>query len=187
MATRVTLTNVEKRDAFARGVSLASAIDRPCVLNTDAKTAASNALDIAGILASDAAVVEMDVPPGANYLKMCLVYTGASVTAPVVRCFGRVPILPEYSSGILPKGVDASYGDWTLGKGDGQGLWVPRGNDALGVYALTLPTTAAMTLSTGTYCEPIVVHVGGCDRVVVPIVTAATAATLALVYGWFEQ
>lgn len=188
MSTSVTLSATDQRDTFARGVSLASAIDLPCVLNTDAMAAAADATDIATILASGSACKEMPVPAGASYLKACLIYVGtAPTTAAAVRCFGRISLRPQYSATLLPASVHASYGDWTLDKGASNGLWVPRGNDALGVLVQTLPTTVAMFKGTGLYCEPVVFHVGGCDRVVVPVSTAAVGPTRALVFGWFEQ
>jgi len=187
MSTNVSLTDPSKRNVFARGVSLASMSDQPCVLNTDASTVNADPTNIVTILSGDAAVIEMPVPLGATYLKACLAYVGTTPSAPAIRVFGRLPILKGYQTALLPEGVHASYGAWTLGKGNGEGLWVPRGNDALGVYSITLSTTTAMKISTGFYCEPAVIHVGGCDKVVVPIVTAATGATRALIFGWFEQ
>lgn len=187
MSTPVELTDPSKRNVFARGVSLASMSDQPCVLNTDASTANADPTNIVTILSGDAAAIEMPVPLGATYLKACLAYVGSAPSAPVIRVFGRLPILKGYQTDLLPESVHASYGSFTLGKANGEGLWVPRGNDALGVYAITLSTTLAMTLSTGLYCEPAVIHVGGCDKVVVPIVSAATGATRALIFGWFEQ
>jgi len=188
MATRPTLTATDTRDAFARGATLASAIDRPCVLNSDAKTASADATDLLTILGSEAETIEMPVPPGANYLKACLVYVG---TAPSVACsfraFGRVPILKQYSEALLPKGIDSGYDEWTLGKGDGEGLWVPRGNDASGAILTTLSSTVAMKHGDTLYCEPSLLHVGGCDRVALAVATACVGPTSALIFGWFEQ